>query len=51
MAYHFVISFRVYGFGLMALGIQFWALHSKTIGLGVMSDMPCKLSTQILATI
>jgi len=41
----------VYGFGLMALGIQFWAFHSKTIGLGVTSHMPCKPSTQILATI
>ena len=50
-AYHFVISFRVYGFGIMALGIQFWAFHSKTIRLGVTAHMPCKPSTQILATI
>jgi len=50
-AYHFVISFRVYGFGLMALGISFWAFHSKTIGLGVTSHMPCKPSTEILDTI
>jgi len=35
----------------MALGIQFWAFHSRTIGLGVTSHMPCKLSTEILATI
>jgi len=50
-AYYFVMSFRVYGFGLMALGVQLWAFHFKTIGLGVTSHMPRKPSTQILATI
>ena len=46
-----MISFRVYGFGLIALGIQLWAFHSKTIGLGVTSHLPGKPCIQILATI
>jgi len=35
----------------MALSVQLWAFHSKTIGLGVTSHMPYKPSNQILATI